>query len=98
MDLFHSLASGQLVSTNLGKENLKVFRGQMKGHIGLVNVNYPLRSPNNLRHRSTITAPSGFNIRVFLPLIKSIDDGLNELDQDCKNLDYVEVGQLFFYL
>ena len=49
------------------------------------NVNYPLPCPSNLRQKSTIVAPSGYNVKVILP----VDEPLEE--QVCET-DYVEVS------
>ena len=46
------------------------------------NVNFPLSCPANLKQKSTITAPSGYNIRISLPVESTV--------QEC-NTDFVEV-------
>ena len=48
----------------------------------LQSVNYPLDVPANLVYKTTVTSPSGFNIRVALPV--------SEWNQKCEE-DYLEV-------
>lgn len=48
----------------------------------LTNINYPLEAPSNLIYETTVTAPSGFNIRIALPV--------GELNQECGE-SYLEV-------
>ena len=55
------------------------------GELILGNVNYPLPCPSNLRQKSLIRAPSGFNIKIFLPIEES------NKNQICES-DFVEVS------
>ncbi|XP_059098471.1 mucin-2-like [Tigriopus californicus] len=48
----------------------------------LTNINYPLEAPSNLIYATTVTAPSGFNIRIALPV--------GEWNQECGE-SYLEI-------
>ena len=51
----------------------------------MTNVNYPLVAPGQLKHRQSVTAPSGYNIRIVIPS--------DQVGQDCRNKSYFEVGK-----
>ena len=47
------------------------------------NVNHPLSMPDNLKYRTTITAPSGFNLQLIVPT--------RSAQQNCTDDNFVQV-------